>query len=150
MTQENLFNTLTDTQKGVLISAALVFKNTIKEIFGEEYGEDVFNNASDSILPELKYEILKNAITHKYSLFIVVAGINNNLPRNGRNSSWGYEKISSIKALRTYSKSKFGLKEAKDICDAIEQNVKTKVDVASVEDRTKLVNALTAAGLIIN
>jgi hypothetical protein len=152
MSEENLFETLTDSEKGVLISAANSFKSTIVELFGDEYAEEVFNKVSDIILPSLKYEMLKNALTHKYDLFVIVEGINPSYVRSTRfvGSSFNYEKVPSIKAIRTYSKDRLGLKESKDICDAAEQGIKTKLAVESVEIRNTLVSELRNFGMIVS
>ena len=150
MTEENLFETLTEQEKGVLITAAIQFKSVITELFGEDYSEEAFNKVADSVLPSLKYELLKNALTNKYSLFVTV----HNAPSFGYNSDniivWGYQKVPAIKAIRTYSADRMGLKEAKDICDNAEKNISTHIKVKSIEDRNQLIKELIGAGMNVS
>jgi hypothetical protein len=146
---ENLFEALTEQEKGVLITAAVQFKSVIIELFGEDYGDNAFNNIADSVLPSLKYEMLKNALTNKYNLTVTIAGINKSHPSSGRTGAWGYEKVSSIKAIRTYAKGRLGLKESKDICDAAENGIKTVLEVSSIGERNEFIRELTSFGLTV-
>jgi hypothetical protein len=147
MSEENLFNALTEQEKGVLITAAIQFKSVITDLFGEEYSEEAFSNISDSVLPSLKYEMLKNALTNKYNLTVTITGIINPYRHNGRSNSWGYEKISAIKSIRTLAKGRLGIKESKDICDAAENGIKTILEVDNIESRNMLIRELTAFGV---
>jgi len=146
MSEGNLFNALTEQEKGVLITAAIQFKSVITDLFGEEYSEKAFSNISDSVLPSLKYEMLKNALTNKYNLTVTVAGIIK--PGSaGMSNHWGYQKVSAIKSIRTLAKGRLGLKESKDICDAAENGIKTILEVDNIESRNMLIRELTSFGV---
>ena len=146
MSEENIFEALTDEEKGVLLSAAIDFKAVISEIFGDEYSEEAFSKIADCVLPSLKYEMLKNALTNKYNLFVTIMSA----PRQnyyGTHTGFGYEKVKAIKAIREYSQDWLGLKEAKDICDNAEVGISTRIKVKSIEDRKNLLGALLNAGV---
>ncbi len=101
--------TFTESQKVAIVSDSIKLMRTITEIYGQEKGMQLWEQIADTIDPGLKGDIFVAMLLGDYDSVVRVTGIKP-----------GSNKVSLIKAMRVHDKRGFGLKEAKDIADALQ------------------------------
>lgn len=118
------FADLTTEQKNGLISASMSYASTLKEIFGSDWGDEIWAQIADNVLPDLKLQVLKNLLTGEFGDTVtVLSAPPRQYDSTGLAIGSTYQKVASIKAIR--EATGLGLKQAKDVCDAAEMGQKT-------------------------
>lgn len=118
-----------------LIWKAMDFVRAAREELGDELGDERIERMFDAFDPSLQRQIFMEMLMGHNGGVLRVKRINN--AGNG-------SKISAIKAIR--SVTRFGLKEAKDVADAADQNIGVIDGTWSVEHYNQLRRELAGTG----
>jgi hypothetical protein len=116
-----------------LIQSALGFVRALSEAYGPDEGLKLWENMNANLDPDIKGKVFFAMISGDYNNVIKMTGV-----------STGYEKVRTIKCIRTYTG--LGLKESKDICDWLEQGVYKSIEVPPME-RSKAMSELRQCGV---
>lgn len=96
--------------KDEIITTGLSFLRALTKAYGSSEGTKLWDSMSSVLDPDVKGSIFFAMVTGEYNDVVILNGVNNN----------GWDKVSVVKAIRNYSKEKFGLKEAVDIMRELE------------------------------
>lgn len=92
-----------------IIGAGINFMRSITVAYGTDVGMKLFDTIADSIDSDIKSQIFIALLTGEYNGQISISG---RMPNS--------DKIQLIKAIRTYDKRDFGLKEAKEMVESLD------------------------------
>ena len=125
-------------ERSQLIYDSINFMQSIVRNYGQEKGMLAWETISDTLDPELKGEIFVAMLIGDFSGRITVSRL-----VDGSNA------VACIKAIRSVDNRRLGLKEAKDMYDALlYQNKSVQIEVQS-KDRSRAVQELRSAGFVI-
>ena len=125
-------------ERSQLIYDSINFMQSIVRNYGQEKGMLAWETISDTLDPELKGEIFVAMLIGDFSGRITVSRL-----VDGSNA------VACIKAIRSVDNRRLGLKEAKDMYDALlYQNKSIQIEVHG-KNRTAAVNELRTAGFIV-
>lgn len=126
-----------EQHKQSIISDGLRFMRSVTEAYGSNKGMQMWETIADAIDPDLKGELFFAMITGEYNTTIRINGV-----RPSAN------KVSLIRAIRCTDKRQPGLKEAKDMVDAL-QDIGKKFVIEVTPDKYKTATTdLSEAGFI--
>lgn len=126
-----------EQHKQNIIADGLRFMRSVTEAYGSDKGMQMWETIADAIDPDLKGELFFAMITGEYNTTIRINGV-----RSSAN------KVSLIKALRCTDKRQPGLKEAKDLVDALQDIGKKFVVEVAPEKYNTATRELSDAGFI--
>ena len=125
---------LTATQRQQLVDASLHFMRAIGNIYGSDRAMDMWNTIADTVNTDLKGWTFEAMLLGRVGEGIVITKLS---PYSN--------KVGVIKAIRTYDRRNLGLKEAKDMYDALEGVNHTPITLEVTHGRTKAAGAELAA-----
>jgi hypothetical protein len=128
---------LDEEEKVMLVSSSLGFIRSVTEVWGPEKGMELWETISGTISVDLKGDLFFGMITGKYSLRGVTF---TNLDPIAMSNNF----INMIKAVRTATG--WGLKDAKDFCDAVKAGEVKTVEVSG-KAREVLLTTLRGYGI---
>lgn len=125
-------------ERSQLVYDSINFMQSIVRNYGQEKGMQAWETIADTLDPELKGEVFVAMLIGDFSGRITISGL-----VNGSNA------VACIKAIRSVDNRRLGLKEAKDMYDALlYQNKSVQIEVHG-KNRTTAVNELRTAGFVI-
>jgi hypothetical protein len=110
-----------EEQKDEIISAGISFMRSITNVYGSDIGLKLWEKIADSVDEDLKREIFIAMLTGEFN--------GNKLILTCPYTGSVHNKISIIKAIRTYDSRRLGLKEAKDLAEILESGKKITLEV---------------------
>ncbi len=117
--------------KEAIIGSGLEFMRSITNCYGSEEGMKLWGAIASTLDSSVKGEIFFAMITGEYNSNLRVSGTVN-------------DRVRSIKTIRTYTG--LGLKEAKDLSDAMQSGKTVVLKLARSEDRTHAIFDLRSCG----
>lgn len=129
---------MTDESRHQLIHDSISFMTSLVQHYGQEKGMEAWEKIADFCDPNLKGEIFMVMLTGDFNGRVTVTGV-----QDSANA------VSCIKAIRTVDLRNLGLKEAKDMYDALRYNGKKFHLEIDSKNRSLYVKDLRTAGLII-
>lgn len=127
-----------EEHKTALISNGLSFIRAVTEAYGAEKGMELWEEIAKTLDPELKGQIFFSMLTGNYGHEITLKGVQLNPT---------YKKINAIKAVRVASQ--MGLKDAKDLVEAVEQGYPKTLTIVPGVNRNVVINDLRSFGIIL-
>lgn len=125
-------------ERSQLVYDSINFMQSIVRNYGQEKGMQAWETIADTIDPALKGEVFVAMLIGDFSGRITVSSL-----VNGSNA------VACIKAIRSVDNRRLGLKEAKDMYDALlYQNKSIQVEVYG-KNRTDAVRQLRDAGFVV-
>ena len=125
-------------ERSQLVYDSINFMQSIVRNYGQEKGMLAWETIADAIDPALKGEVFVAMLIGDFSGRITVSSL-----VNGSNA------VACIKAIRSVDNRRLGLKEAKDMYDALlYQNKSIQVEVHG-KNRTDAVRQLRDAGFVV-
>ena len=125
-------------ERSQLVYDSINFMQSIVRNYGQEKGMLAWETIADTIDPALKGEVFVAMLIGDFSGRITVSSL-----VNGSNA------VACIKAIRSVDNRRLGLKEAKDMYDALlYQNKSIQVEVYG-KNRTDAVRQLRDAGFVV-
>ena len=125
-------------ERSQLVYDSINFMQSIVRNYGQEKGMLAWETIADTIDPALKGEVFVAMLIGDFSGRITVSSL-----VNGSNA------VACIKAIRSVDNRRLGLKEAKDMYDALlYQNKSIQVEVHG-KNRTDAVRQLRDAGFVV-
>ena len=101
-----------------IIQSGVNFMRSITEAFGADEGMKLWDTIADTLDPDIKGQIFFALLTGEYNSIVTLTG-----------SVHGANKVALIKAVRVADRRRLGLKEAKDLCDALWEGKPQKLEV---------------------
>lgn len=101
-----------------IITTGISFLRALTEAYGSSEGMKLWDSMSSVLDPDIKGAVFFAMLTGEHSGIVIL---------NGVNANWN--KISVVKAIRNYSKEKFGLKEAVDLANALGSGNTIKLNI---------------------
>lgn len=127
---------LTAEEKHQLIHDSLCLMRTLTELWGSDAGILLWEKISEAIGNDAKGEIFFGMVTGKYMPGVVVINSASN------------DFVGMIKAVR--NSTGVGLKEAKDLCDAVRNIGPQKINCGDRKQAEKLARELESLGCKVN
>jgi hypothetical protein len=121
-----------------LVADAIAFMQSLVRHYGESKGMETFERLADHADPTLKGEVFIAMLTGQFSGRITLHGIQEHA-----------NAVACIKAIRAVDQRRLGLKEAKDMFDALKYQNKTGVLEVLSKDRSKAAQELRQAGFVL-
>ncbi len=127
-----------EEHKTAVITNGLHFMRSITEAYGADEGLKLWETIAGTLDPDVKGQIFFAMITGEYNNRITVRGYH-----------MGSNKVALIKAVRAVDKRGPGLKEAKDLVDALEYNGQNQIIEVAPTEYARGVKELRNAGFIV-
>lgn len=127
-----------EDHKVTIVTNGLHFMRAITEAYGAEEGMKLWETIADALDPDVKGQIFFAMITGEYNNRITLRGYH-----------MGSNKVSLIKAVRSVDCRGPGLKEAKDVVDALEFTGKHQLVEVVPANYAAGVKELRNAGFIV-
>jgi hypothetical protein len=128
--QSQLNMEITGSHRQQLVDASLHFMRAIGNVYGSDRAMDMWNTIADTVNPDLKGWTFEAMLLGRMGEGIVITG----LPSYAN-------KIAVIKAIRTWDRRGLGLKEAKDMYEALEGANNTPITLEVTHDRVPAARA---------
>lgn len=128
-----------EENKQELVGASLHFLRVISDIYGSEKAMELWGTLSDVIDPDLK------GLT--FTAMLTGGSVKGQLTLS-YNSSGYMPRLEIIKAIRTWGKHRPGLKEAKDMTDAMQEGNSVTLEINYI-DHNKATTAFHRLGCIV-
>ena len=129
---------ITSTQRQQLVDASLHFMRAIGNIYGSDRAMDMWNTLADTVNPDLKGWTFEAMLLDRLGEGIVITKL-----------STYSNKLGVIKAIRTWDRRNLGLKEAKDMYEALEGGNHTPITLEVTHERARAAGAeLLALGCV--
>lgn len=133
--------TIPEESKPELVGASLHLLRVVSDIYGSEKAMEFWSSLSDVIDPELK------GLT--FTAMLTGGAVKGQLTISyGVNSSGYMPRLEIIKAIRTWGKHRPGLKEAKDMADAMQERKSVTLEI-NYTDHSRATTAFHRLGCII-
>lgn len=117
-----------------VIQSGIGFIRSLSEAYGADEGMRLWETIANTLDPDIKGQIFMAMLTGDYNDIVTVTG------HNG-----GADRVRMIKTVRNVDRRGLGLKEAKDMCDALSggQHIRLEIDSAV---RASVLTELRRAG----
>lgn len=120
-----------------VIQSGINFMRSITEAFGTDEGMKLWDNIASVLDPEIKGQIFFALLTGEYNGIVTLTGC-----------TASANKVAMIKAIRSVDARRFGLKEAKDVCDELMSGKPQKLHV-DPKNRNIVLRELRDAGFYV-
>lgn len=120
-----------------VIQSGINFMRSITEAYGSDEGMKLWDGIASVLDPDVKGQIFFAMLTGEYTHIIHVTGHNT-----------GADFVRMIKTVRNVDRRGLGLKEAKDMCDALRAGKAFKLEV-NPESRAMSLSELRKAGFYV-
>lgn len=127
-----------EEHKVAVITNGLHFMRSITEAYGADEGLKLWETIASTLDPDVKGQIFFAMITGEYNNRITIRGYH-----------MGSNKVALIKAVRAVDCRGPGLKEAKDLVDAIEHSGQNQIIEVTPTEYARGVKELRNAGFIV-
>lgn len=124
---------LPEQHKSDIIQTGISFMRTITEAYGSDEGMKLWDSIASVLDPDIKGEIFFALLTGEYCDVLSISSCNSNSDRIGR-----------IKAIRSVTSPRLGLKEAKDLSDNLDMGYPIKLNIDSKQRNSCLAELRTA------
>jgi ribosomal protein L7/L12 len=121
-----------------IVLNSIQFIRAVTEAYGSEEGMELWSRIAEVLDPTIKGEVFKAMLLGEYGTTVRLSGV-----------TYGYDKISAIKAIRAVDSRRLGLKEAKDaVEDIVDRGGSFVVEIANSERHTAFAQ-LREAGFLM-
>lgn len=120
----------------LVIHTGVEFMRAITDAYGTESGHKLWNTIMEAVDPEIKDGVFLAVLTGQFSTLIKISAVD----------QYSNDKLATIKAIRNFSKERFGLKDAKEMADRLWAGTPISFRLNDIDNRRECIDALRAAG----
>ena len=117
-----------------IVQSGISFIRSICEAYGAEQGMQLWTTIADTLDPDIKGQIFMAMLTNSYNDVVKISSHN-----------IGADRVRMIKTVRSVDRRGLGLKEAKDMCDALSSGQGMRLEIDSTI-RASVLSELRRAG----
>ena len=117
-----------------IVQSGISFIRSICEAYGADQGMQLWTTIADTLDPDIKGQIFMAMLTNSYNDVVKITGHN-----------IGADRVRMIKTVRSVDRRGLGLKEAKDMCDALSSGQGMRLEIDSTV-RASVLSELRKAG----